>query len=201
MEISHQIITEHGSTVILLSLLICSFLAIAILLLKNRKENLVIKDEKYTDPRKRSDVIIDKNNIQTTDRKSKKDGYQPKNYRGTDIETAAWEDAGFEQDSGKLKESTANVLDDIQTPENDAPQSEAEEQAKRFKEISGKINNVSRSLMNEIITELRENRVQGINSAIESDSFAKKIEKKEHRQNRAEDLRHNNSGKGGGRAA
>jgi hypothetical protein len=190
MEIFNEIIAQHGLELILATLLIFSLAGIAMLLLKNRKEHHIIIDETYNEKRKKSDIIIDRNN--TADIKNKKDGYETKNYRGTDIETAAWEDATFEKNSGKMKESAANVLDDIK-PQAEAPTVDLEQLA-RFKEIDSKINGVKRSLMNEIITELKENKVQGIHSALESDSFKHKVAERKEREEQKQS-------KSGGRVA
>jgi len=151
-------------------------ISIATLLLKNRKEYQVIESKEYHESRKKTDFII-------TDKNEEKDSYQTKRYRGTDIEIAAWEDKTLIKTQEKTTQEFDKVLTELSANnETKEPVKTAEEQNPTLNE---KLSGVKKSLMHEVINELRENRLQGVNSALESDSFKAKLVKRREKEHKS----------------
>lgn len=117
--------------------------------------------------RKKTDIIL-------TDKKNKK-GYQTKNYRGTDIETAAWEDSIFEKQTGKMHtENAENILDDEPQVEDFKMVENLTKEHSRKTE--NKMNNVSRPFLDSIIVEINSNyKEHGISSGLKTTSFEEKL--------------------------
>lgn len=151
-------------------------MAIATVFFKNIKEHSTILDANNHDTPKKTDIfMIDKNNKQTheTTPKQKKDGYQPKNYRGTDIETAAWEDSAFEKSSGKIHTNSANIIDDFPDFELTHAPHIAVETPKNT------TNGVQNSLLDSIVIEIKSNyNEHGISSGLKTTSFEERLKEK-----------------------
>ena len=181
METFLNVIASHGFYIVSTIFVLFLLLSIATLLFKNRKEYKVIESKKYHEDRKKTDFIItDKNNKQENEENKQKDGYQPKRYRGTDIEIAAWEDKSLIKTQEKTTQEFEKVLAEIST--NNEIKEPVKTPEERNPTINEKLSGVKKSLMHEVINELRENRLQGVSSALESDSFTTKLIKKREKE-------------------